>query len=58
MSDLPKTQKAIIIQDKANAKVVSDAPVPELRDEYILIKTTAGKSLFLTHITLNLYQSR
>ena len=38
---LPKTQKAIIIQDKGKADLVFDRSLPALRDSYILVKTVA-----------------
>ena len=36
------TQRAIIVQEAGRATLVHDAPVPELPDDYILIKTKAG----------------
>ncbi|KAK8143262.1 hypothetical protein G3M48_007489 [Beauveria asiatica] len=38
---LPATQKAIVIQGPGVAKVVTDRPIPELRHDYILVKTAA-----------------
>ena len=38
---LPKTQKAIVIQSQGKAELVSDRPLPALRDGYILVKTVA-----------------
>ncbi|TVY12834.1 Protein TOXD, partial [Lachnellula arida] len=35
------SQKAIIIQGRRLAKVVSDAPIPSLRPGYVLVKTVA-----------------
>ncbi|KAI9812614.1 MAG: hypothetical protein M1827_004603 [Pycnora praestabilis] len=37
----PSTMRAIVIQGPKQAKLVSDAPVPKLRDEYILVKVVA-----------------
>lgn len=36
------TQKAIIVQAAGHAILVHDAPVPELPDDYILVKAKAG----------------
>lgn len=36
------TQRAIIIQEAGRAILAHDAPVPELPDDYILVKTKAG----------------
>ncbi|KAM3552872.1 hypothetical protein MY1884_006980 [Beauveria asiatica] len=38
---LPATQKAIVVQGPGVAKVVTDRPIPELRHDYILVKTAA-----------------
>jgi len=38
---MPSTQKAIVTQGPKNAKLVSDAPVPKVRDGYILVKNVA-----------------
>ncbi|MCJ1355642.1 MAG: hypothetical protein MMC33_005634 [Icmadophila ericetorum] len=38
---LPKTQEAVVIVAKGKAELVSDRPIPKLRDGYILIKTKA-----------------
>ena len=38
---LPQTQKAIVIHSRGKAEVVSDRPIPKLRDTYILVKTAA-----------------
>jgi NADPH:quinone reductase-like Zn-dependent oxidoreductase len=36
----PSTTKAIVIKGKAQA-AIEEVPVPQLRDDYILVKTTA-----------------
>jgi len=38
---MPSTQKAIVIQAPGKAELVSDRPIPKLRDDYILVKTVA-----------------
>lgn len=38
------TQRAIIVQEAGRATLVHDAPVPELPNDYILVKTKAGTS--------------
>ncbi|KAG8427469.1 putative secondary metabolism biosynthetic enzyme [Metarhizium acridum] len=38
---LPATQKAVVIQGPGVAKVVTDRPIPKLRDGFILVKTVA-----------------
>jgi hypothetical protein len=43
------TQRAIIVQEAGRAILVQDAPVPELPDDYILVKTKAGISLSHDH---------
>lgn len=35
------TQKAIRIKDAGKAELVTNAPIPKLRDDYILVKTAA-----------------
>lgn len=40
-STMASRQKAIVIKSRGNASLVSDAPVPRLRDDYILVKTVA-----------------
>ena len=35
------TQKAVVIQGPGVAKLVTDRPIPRLRDDYILVKTAA-----------------
>lgn len=35
------TQKAVVIQGPKEAKLVTDRPIPKLRDGYILVKTVA-----------------
>lgn len=35
------TQRAILIQGPGDAQVVSDAPMPKLRDSYLIVKTKA-----------------
>lgn len=37
----PTTQKAIVLQAPKNAQLVTDRPIPHLRDGYILVKTVA-----------------
>ena len=34
-------QKAIVIKGRGDARFVSDAPIPKLRDDYILVKNVA-----------------
>ena len=41
MPSLPSQQKAIVIQSRGDARLVSDAPIPKLRDDYILVQTVA-----------------
>lgn len=36
------TQRAIIVQEAGRATLVHDAPIPELPEDYILVKTKAG----------------
>lgn len=38
---LPSQQKAIVIKSRGNAQLISDAPIPKLRDDFILVKTVA-----------------
>jgi len=38
---MPSTQKAIVIQGPKDAQLVTDRPIPHLRDGYILVKTAA-----------------
>ncbi|KAK0755671.1 hypothetical protein N5P37_011783 [Trichoderma harzianum] len=38
---LPTAQKAIVIQGPGEARLVTDRPIPSLRDDYILVKTAA-----------------
>lgn len=38
---LPATQKAIVIQGPGVSELVTDRPIPRLRDDYILVKTVA-----------------
>jgi len=38
---MPSRQKAIVIKSRGNAHLISDAPIPKLRDDYILVKTIA-----------------
>ncbi|UKZ55215.1 hypothetical protein TrVGV298_009034 [Trichoderma virens] len=38
---LPATQKAVIVQSLGVSKLVTDRPIPKLRDDYILVKTVA-----------------
>ena len=38
---LPESQKAVVIQGPGKAELVSDRPLPQLRDGYILVKTVA-----------------
>jgi NADPH:quinone reductase-like Zn-dependent oxidoreductase len=40
-STMLSEQKAIKIESRENAHLVSDAPIPTLRDDYILVKTVA-----------------
>jgi hypothetical protein len=37
------TQSAIIVQGPGHAVVEQNVPIPELPDDYILVKTKAGK---------------
>ncbi|MCJ1307855.1 hypothetical protein MMC25_001503 [Agyrium rufum] len=39
MSSLPSTQKAIVLQSQGKADIVTDRPIPELRETYVLVKT-------------------
>jgi hypothetical protein len=36
------TQRAIIVQEPGRATLAQDVPIPELPDNYILVKTKAG----------------
>lgn len=38
------TQSAIVVQEPGHAKLAQDVPIPELPDDYILIKTKAGNT--------------
>lgn len=38
---MPSTQKAIVIHAPKDARLVTDRPIPHLRDGYILVKTVA-----------------
>lgn len=40
MADLPKTMKAIKVVDVGNAQI-QDVPLPQLRDDYVLVKVHA-----------------
>lgn len=41
------TQRALVVQEPGRAVLVSDAPIPDLPDDYILVKTKAGRSVVL-----------
>lgn len=44
------TQSAIIVQEAGKAILATDVRIPQLPDEYILVKTKTGKIMQLTVI--------
>ena len=41
LSTMTTHQKAIVIESRGIARLVSDAPIPRLRDDYVLVQNVA-----------------